>query len=217
MGNGVKPLFAIKAGASGDLTLKTGTTSNDGVPVSNFLLPSYYSREHDAGARTDFKGRPLRGEALPAFGLTKGGYLCFWEIGHEIHKLPAGAMAFARAPNRFSSSDFLVVKKTATSSVPRSDVVDWTPSGRLPSVAPNPSGAPISSQMTYSGNGAAMLLYNRAQRTVILTQQFRYPAFYRGEQPFLLEVCAGKLDRDDPEICARKEAVEVEQKRLKQC
>jgi outer membrane protein assembly factor BamB len=31
MGNASRPLFAVKAGASGDITLKTGTTSNDGV------------------------------------------------------------------------------------------------------------------------------------------------------------------------------------------
>ena len=58
------------------------------------------------------------------------------------------------------------------------------------------------------GDGAAVLLIDPADKSVVLIRQFRYPAFYRGEQPFLLEVCAGKLDRDDPETCARKEAVE---------
>jgi hypothetical protein len=34
------------------------------------------------------------------------------------------------------------------------------------------------SPRTYDrGNGATLLLYDRARRTVILTQQFRYPAF----------------------------------------
>ena len=42
----------------------------------------------------------------------------------------------------------------------------------------------------------------------MLIRQFRYPAFYRGETPYLIEVCAGKLEGDDPETCARKEAVE---------
>ena len=58
------------------------------------------------------------------------------------------------------------------------------------------------------GDGAAVLLIDPADKSVILTRQFRYPAFYRGEMPMLLEVCAGKLDGDDPEACARKEAVE---------
>jgi len=58
------------------------------------------------------------------------------------------------------------------------------------------------------GDGAAVLLIDPSDKSVVLIRQFRYPAFYRGEQPFLYEACAGKLDRDDPETCARKEAVE---------
>lgn len=58
------------------------------------------------------------------------------------------------------------------------------------------------------GDGAGVLLCDLADKSVILTRQFRYPAFYRGDEPFLIEVCAGKLDGDDPETCARKEAVE---------
>lgn len=58
------------------------------------------------------------------------------------------------------------------------------------------------------GDGAAVLLIDTSDKSVVLIRQFRYPAFYRGEQPFLYEACAGKLDRDDPETCARKEAVE---------
>jgi nudix-type nucleoside diphosphatase (YffH/AdpP family) len=58
------------------------------------------------------------------------------------------------------------------------------------------------------GDGAAVLLCDRSDNSVILIRQFRYPAFYRGEDPFLIEVCAGQLDGDDAETCARKEAVE---------
>jgi nudix-type nucleoside diphosphatase (YffH/AdpP family) len=58
------------------------------------------------------------------------------------------------------------------------------------------------------GDGAATLLCDKSDKTVVLIRQFRYPAFYRGEQPYLIEVCAGKLDGDDPLTCARKEAVE---------
>jgi nudix-type nucleoside diphosphatase (YffH/AdpP family) len=58
------------------------------------------------------------------------------------------------------------------------------------------------------GDGAAVLRCDRADKSVILIRQFRYPAFYRGEDPYLIEVCAGKLDGDDAETCARKEAVE---------
>ena len=58
------------------------------------------------------------------------------------------------------------------------------------------------------GDGAAVLLCDRTDSSVILIRQFRYPAFYRGESPYLIEVCAGKLEGDDAETCARKEAEE---------
>ena len=58
------------------------------------------------------------------------------------------------------------------------------------------------------GHGAAVLPYDPARGTVLLIRQFRFPAFYNGEDGFLIEVPAGKLDADDPEACARKEAEE---------
>jgi GDP-mannose pyrophosphatase NudK len=59
------------------------------------------------------------------------------------------------------------------------------------------------------GHGAAVLLYNTARRTIILTRQFRFPAWYNGDaNPWLIEVPAGKLDGDDPLACAKKEAEE---------
>jgi nudix-type nucleoside diphosphatase (YffH/AdpP family) len=58
------------------------------------------------------------------------------------------------------------------------------------------------------GDGAAVLLCDRADKAVVLIRQFRYPAFYRGENPYLIEACAGKLEGDDAETCARKEALE---------
>jgi ADP-ribose pyrophosphatase len=58
------------------------------------------------------------------------------------------------------------------------------------------------------GDGAAILLYNRRKRTVILTRQFRFPVHAHGEPGPLIEVPAGKLDGDDPQGCARREAEE---------
>lgn len=59
-----------------------------------------------------------------------------------------------------------------------------------------------------SGDGAGVLLYNLAQQTVVLTRQFRFPAYQSGEAGDLIEVCAGKLDGDDPVTAAKKEAEE---------
>ncbi|GAA3904800.1 GDP-mannose pyrophosphatase NudK [Gibbsiella dentisursi] len=59
------------------------------------------------------------------------------------------------------------------------------------------------------GNGATILLYNRERGTVVLTNQFRMPTYVNGNQSgMLLEACAGLLDGDSPEWCARREAVE---------
>lgn len=59
------------------------------------------------------------------------------------------------------------------------------------------------------GNGATILLYNREQRTVILTRQFRLPTFVNGnETGMMIEACAGLLDKDNPEDCIRRETEE---------
>lgn len=59
------------------------------------------------------------------------------------------------------------------------------------------------------GNGATILLYNKEQKTVILTKQFRLPTFINGNASgMLIEACAGLLDRDNPEDCIRRETEE---------
>jgi GDP-mannose pyrophosphatase NudK len=59
------------------------------------------------------------------------------------------------------------------------------------------------------GDAAAILLYNKAQKTVVLTSQFRLPTFMNGnETGLLIETCAGLLDDDSPEVCAKREAEE---------
>jgi nudix-type nucleoside diphosphatase (YffH/AdpP family) len=58
------------------------------------------------------------------------------------------------------------------------------------------------------GNGAALLPYNLAQRTVVLVRQFRYPAFVNGYDDLLIEAAAGLLDNESPEIRIRAEMEE---------
>ena len=58
------------------------------------------------------------------------------------------------------------------------------------------------------GNGAALLPYDLARRTVLLVRQFRYPAFVNGHDDLLVEVAAGLLDDEAPEIRIRGEAEE---------
>jgi nudix-type nucleoside diphosphatase (YffH/AdpP family) len=58
------------------------------------------------------------------------------------------------------------------------------------------------------GNGATLLPYNLAQRTVVLVRQFRYPAFVNGYDDLLIETAAGLLDNEAPEVRIRAEAEE---------
>lgn len=59
------------------------------------------------------------------------------------------------------------------------------------------------------GNGAAILLYNKLKRSVVLTRQFRMPTYVNGNKDgMMIEACAGLLDRDDPADCIRREVEE---------
>ena len=65
------------------------------------------------------------------------------------------------------------------------------------------------SRETYDrGNGAALLPYHLGQRSVLLTRQFRYPAFVNGHDDLLIEVPAGLLDNSSPEERIRAEVEE---------
>jgi GDP-mannose pyrophosphatase NudK len=59
------------------------------------------------------------------------------------------------------------------------------------------------------GNGAVILLYNRENKTVVLTRQFRLPTFVNSNlDGMMIEACAGLLDEDEPEDCIRRETEE---------
>lgn len=58
------------------------------------------------------------------------------------------------------------------------------------------------------GDGATILLYDPTRRTVLLTRQFRYPAFVNGHEDLLIETPAGRLDDANPETRIRAELEE---------
>jgi nudix-type nucleoside diphosphatase (YffH/AdpP family) len=68
----------------------------------------------------------------------------------------------------------------------------------------------VVSRETYDrGNGVALLLFDAARGTVILTRQFRFPAWVNGcADGRLIEACAGLLDGNDPVAAMRREAIE---------
>jgi len=57
-------------------------------------------------------------------------------------------------------------------------------------------------------SGAAVLLYNRERRSVLLTRQFRIGARLNGHDGYLLEAAAGMLDDAAPGKRARCESLE---------
>jgi nudix-type nucleoside diphosphatase (YffH/AdpP family) len=59
------------------------------------------------------------------------------------------------------------------------------------------------------GDGATILLHDAAARTVLLTRQFRLPAYVNGHPDgMLVETAAGLLDADDAETAIRRETQE---------
>ncbi len=59
------------------------------------------------------------------------------------------------------------------------------------------------------GNGATILLYDPERKRVLLTRQFRFPAYVNGHPDgMLLETAAGLLDDESPEDAIRREAME---------
>lgn len=58
------------------------------------------------------------------------------------------------------------------------------------------------------GHGACVLPYDRRRGTVLLVRRFQLPAYLDDTDGFIIEVCAGLLDGDDPAVCAKREAEE---------
>ncbi len=66
------------------------------------------------------------------------------------------------------------------------------------------------------GNGSTILLFNKTKQSVILTRQLRIPTYLNGNNSgFLIEACAGLLEKDNAEDCIRKETEEETGYRIK--
>ena len=63
-------------------------------------------------------------------------------------------------------------------------------------------------EIYHRGHGAAVLLYNLSNRTIVLTRQFRFPDWECGGDGFLIEVPAGIIESDDPAETVRRETEE---------
>lgn len=63
----------------------------DGVAVSNFVLPLYFTGGEQAGGRNDFLGRINGGRKLASFGINPGGYVGFFDPASGKHETVARA------------------------------------------------------------------------------------------------------------------------------
>src|SRR5271154_494223 len=66
----------------------------------------------------------------------------------------------------------------------------------------------LSHEVYRHGKAAAVLLYDPKRRVVALVKQFRAGAYLSDGALATIEVCAGMLDGDPPEVCAIREALE---------
>jgi nudix-type nucleoside diphosphatase (YffH/AdpP family) len=58
------------------------------------------------------------------------------------------------------------------------------------------------------GRAACVLPYDPARRTAIVIRQWRAPTLYAAQDASHLEVIAGLIEDETPEVCARREAME---------
>ncbi len=71
----------------------------DGVSVSNFILPLYFTSSDEKGGRNDFLGRKHAGKTLRSFGVNPGGYVGFFDPAtgeHDTYSRKDDALAAKR-------------------------------------------------------------------------------------------------------------------------
>lgn len=74
----------------------------DGIAVSNFVLPLYFTGTRDVdeiGARNDYLGRMHGGQTLRSFGINPGGYVGFYDPqagDHDTFSIKGDAVAVMR-------------------------------------------------------------------------------------------------------------------------
>jgi hypothetical protein len=76
----------------------------DGVAVSNFVLPLYFTGGEELGGRNDFLGRSHGGETLRSFGVNPGGYVGFYDPkkgDHDTFSLKKDSVAARRMKVKF--------------------------------------------------------------------------------------------------------------------
>lgn len=66
--------------------VQSQTYKIDGIDVSNFVLPLYFTTDEQEGGRNDFLGRLTKGKGLESFGVAAGGYIGFFNPRTREHE-----------------------------------------------------------------------------------------------------------------------------------
>jgi hypothetical protein len=66
--------------------VQSETYEIDGVEVSNFVLPLYFTLAEEKGGRNDFLNHRHGGAALQSFGINPGGYVGFYDPATREHE-----------------------------------------------------------------------------------------------------------------------------------
>jgi hypothetical protein len=106
----------------------------DGVAVSNFVLPLYFTQFAEVGGRNDFLGRLTKGKTLQSFGINHGGYIGFYNPkmrehntfalkgdrrARERQKIKGRAQVTRRSARYKLGTEFRNELEAMTASVPR--------------------------------------------------------------------------------------------------
>lgn len=71
-----------------------------------------------------------------------------------------------------------------------------------------PDGSRFTREIEHHGHAVAVLPYDAGRRTALLVALPRAPVTWAGGPPELTEAPAGMIDAEDPQDCARREALE---------
>lgn len=79
--------------------VQTETYEVDGIAVSNFVLPLYFTGGDERGGRNDFLGRSHNKKTLRSFGVNPGGYVGFFDpqkADHDTFSMKGDGLAARR-------------------------------------------------------------------------------------------------------------------------
>lgn len=76
----------------------------DGITVSNFILPLYFTPNTEEGSRNDFLGHVHQGKTLKSFGVNPGGYIGFYDPEIKDHSTYMAKTRLSKKPKSLADT-----------------------------------------------------------------------------------------------------------------